>query len=85
MSPPKKIVVLLLISYGLFYQATEDTIREYFKKFGDISQIKLPRDAHDNLVGLGIIQFKKKKSAASAILNCNGNSFMGKNWKFTFY
>lgn len=68
-----------------FHQATEDSIREYFKKFGDISQIIILRDAHENLVGRGVIQFRKEKNAASAIQNCNDNYFMGKKWKFTFY
>jgi hypothetical protein len=48
-------------------------------------QIKLLRDAGGNLVGRGIIQFSKEKSAANAIQNCNGNYFMGKKQKFTFY
>lgn len=70
---PKRGTVIIK---NLSFKATEDSIREYFKKFGDISQIKLLRDALGNLVGRGIIQFSKEKSAANAIQNCNGNYFM---------
>lgn len=73
-----------LIMYFLFCQASEECVKEYFSKFGDICEIKLLRKPAGDLVGRGIIQFNKEKSAVKAIKSCNGKDFMGKKQNLYF-
>ncbi|KDR23731.1 RNA-binding protein 28 isoform X3 [Zootermopsis nevadensis] len=65
-----------VIIKNLSFKATEDGIREYFNKFGDICELKLLQKLNGDLVGRGIIQFRKEKNAAKAIQSCNGKDFM---------
>jgi RNA recognition motif-containing protein len=55
-------------------------VRKYFGKFGDVCEVKILQNSSGDLVGRGIVQFTKEKSATKAIKLCNGKDFMGKKW-----
>lgn len=65
-----------LVIKNLSFNATEEGVREYFSKFGDVCEVKILQNASGNLVGRGIVQFTKEKSAMKAIKRCNGKDFM---------
>jgi len=56
---------------------TEAILRKHFKKYGEITEVKLLHKADGKLVGCGFIQFVKKNSAAKAILSCSGKPLLG--------
>ena len=67
-----------------FAQATEDAVKNWFDRYGEIQDVKLLKKADGTLVGCGFVQFKTMFNAAKAIKECNAKPFLGiENFTFT--
>ena len=58
-------------------QATEDAVKNWFDRYGEIQDVKLLKKADGTLVGCGFVQFKTMFNAAKAIKECNAKPFLG--------
>lgn len=67
-----------LVVRNLPFSTTEDNLREYYEKFGDIVDVDLLKRPNGQLVGCAFIQFKLVQNAAKARFHTNGKEFIGR-------
>ncbi|XP_057380965.1 RNA-binding protein 28-like [Daphnia carinata] len=67
-----------IIIRNLSFKATEDAVRNWFLKYGEIEDVKLLRKPNGTLVGCGFVQYKTVPCAARAIKECNAKPFLGR-------
>ncbi|EFX90388.1 CG4806-PA-like protein [Daphnia pulex] len=58
--------------------ATEEAVKNWFEKYGEIEDVKLLKKPGGTLVGCGFVQFKTVPCAATAIKECNAKPFLGR-------
>lgn len=64
---------------NLSYQATEDTVRESFEEFGEITDLVIIKDrATGRSKGFGFITFDSAQSADRAVEEMNGRQLDGR-------
>lgn len=63
---------------GLQQSTKEETLRELFRDFGGISEVRLMKDQNGNLKGYAFVRFTSKEAAANAQKEKNGTFFQGK-------
>lgn len=73
----KNIRSARVIVRNLPFKSNENSIRDHFSKFGEVTEINLLRKGQ-NLVGCCFVQFVKKSNAAKAIAKLSGKQFMGR-------
>ncbi|KAI5063792.1 hypothetical protein GOP47_0020462 [Adiantum capillus-veneris] len=75
---PAKIKGTEVFVGGLQQSTTEETLREAFREFGDICEIRLMKDQNGNLKGYAFIRFTTKEAAAKAQKEKHGATVQGK-------
>lgn len=68
------ILAFSLFSYNIYYIVLEDDVRQAFKKFGTILDIR-----HFKAQGYSFVRFDNKDSATKSITDMNGAEFMGQS------
>lgn len=68
-----------LIIRNVSFKATEDTLLEHFKPYGDVLEVKLLKKPDGKLVGCAFVHFKNVPMAKKALLNTNMKPFLGKD------
>jgi len=67
---------------NLTYNMTEDSLRELFKPFGEVTSVKIIKDRlTDRSRGFGFVEMENKDEAESAIQKIDGNEVEGRNMK----
>lgn len=67
-----------LIIRNLSFKATEETLREHFVKFGEVTEVNILKKPNGMMVGCAFVQFDKVNSAAKAIKEANAKKFIGR-------
>lgn len=67
-----------LVVRNLPFSTTEENLKEYYEKFGEVAGIDLLRKPDGKLVGCAFIQFKLIQNAAKARHHTNGKEFIGR-------
>lgn len=73
-----------LILKNLPFKATEENIREYFEKFGEITSVDLLKKPDGKSVGCGFVQFKLVQKAAKARHHTDKKPFLGRDINVDF-
>ena len=64
---------------NLTFDVSEDDLREAFKQFGEISEVRLIMDKYSGKSkGFGFVEMPSKAEAEKAIEEMNGKEFMGR-------
>jgi RNA recognition motif-containing protein len=67
---------------NLTYNMTEDSLRELFAPFGEVTSVKIIKDRlTDRSRGFGFVEMENKDEAESAIQKIDGNEVEGRNMK----
>lgn len=67
---------------NLYFGTTENSLRELFSQFGDISSLKIIKDQDTGRSkGFGFIEMAMSEDAANAIADLNGQDFEGRQIK----
>ena len=67
---------------NLTYGMTEDSLRELFVPFGEVTSVKIIKDRlTDRSRGFGFVEMENKDEAESAIQKIDGNEVEGRNMK----
>ena len=67
---------------NLTYGMTEDSLRELFAPFGEVTSVKIIKDRlTDRSRGFGFVEMENKDEAESAIQKIDGNEVEGRNMK----
>ncbi|XP_023021496.2 RNA-binding protein 28 [Leptinotarsa decemlineata] len=67
-----------LLIKNLSFQVTEENLKEYFEKYGEVLNVNLLKRPDGKLVGCGFVQFKLVQKAAKAKHHTNGKEFLGR-------
>lgn len=67
-----------LIVRNLSFKATEETLRDCFGKYGDITEISIPRKPDGKMRGFAFVQFCETKNAIKAINGLNASNIHGR-------
>lgn len=67
-----------LLVKNLSFKVTEEKLKEFFGKYGEISSVELLKKPDGKLIGCGFIQFKLVQKAAKARHHINGKEFLGR-------
>lgn len=73
-----------LVVRNLPFSTTEENLKEYYEKFGEVVGVDLLRKPDGKLVGCAFIQFKLVQNAAKARHHTNGKEFIGRNIECDF-
>ncbi|XP_063913163.1 RNA-binding protein 28-like [Zophobas morio] len=73
-----------LIVRNLPFEATEETLREHFEKFGELEDVKILKKEDGKLVGCGFIQYKLVQKAAKARHHLHGKPFLDREINVDF-
>lgn len=73
-----------LVLKNLPFKATEENLKEYFEKFGEVVSVDLLKKPDGKLVGCGFVQFKLVQKAAKAKHHTNGKQFLGRELNVDF-
>eukprot|EP00941_MAST-03F_sp_MAST-3F-sp1_P003076 g3076.t1 len=63
---------------NLPYSATEDNVNDHFEQFGQISDVRLPKDDSNQSKGYGFVTFLFPEDAVRALGSTDGKIFMGR-------
>jgi len=64
---------------NLSYNATEETIREAFEAFGQVTSARIIKDKYNGLSrGFGFVEMFEQAQAQAAIKSLNGKELLGK-------
>jgi len=67
---------------NLAYKISEDTLRELFEKYGEVTSVKIIKDRETGRSkGFGFIEMTKEEDAEKAIQKLNGSDVEGRNLK----
>lgn len=67
---------------NLTYSMTEDSLRELFAPFGEVTSVKIIKDRlTDRSRGFGFVEMENKDEAESAIQKIDGTEVEGRNMK----
>ncbi|NOR53208.1 MAG: RNA-binding protein [Candidatus Aminicenantes bacterium] len=67
---------------NLTYGMTEDSLRELFEPFGEVTSAKIIKDRlTDRSRGFGFVEMEKKDEAETAIQKIDGTEVEGRNMK----
>ncbi|XP_033101849.1 RNA-binding protein 28-like [Anneissia japonica] len=70
-----------LIIRNLAFKCRENDLRKAFEKFGEISEVSIPRKGsgdNDRIIGFGFVQFVKVKAAEKAVKEMNAKEILGR-------
>ncbi|CAG9782418.1 unnamed protein product [Diatraea saccharalis] len=67
-----------LIVRNVSFKATEESLIEHFKSYGEIIEVKLLKKPDGKLVGCAFVHFKNVPMAKKALLNTNMKPFLGR-------
>lgn len=67
-----------LIVRNISYKVSEDKLKDYFKKWGDLEEVNLLKRSDGKLVGCAFIQYKEVRQATKAILKANNSELLGR-------
>ncbi|XP_071943296.1 RNA-binding protein 28-like isoform X2 [Antedon mediterranea] len=69
-----------LIVRNLSFKCRENDLLKAFEKFGEISEVSIPRKGNDNgkIFGFGFVQFVKLNSAKKAVKDMNAKEILGR-------
>jgi RNA recognition motif-containing protein len=64
---------------NLSYEATEETIRNAFEAFGQVTSVTIVKDKYSGQArGFGFVEMPDQASAQAAIKNLNGKDLLGR-------
>jgi len=64
---------------NLSYDATDETIREAFESFGQVTSVRIIKDKYTGQPrGFGFVEMLEKAQAQAAIKSLNGKELLGK-------
>ncbi|MDR1498060.1 MAG: RNA-binding protein [Puniceicoccales bacterium] len=67
---------------NLTWDATEEDVRQYFAKFGNVQQVEVMRDRFTNRArGFAFVTFATGEEAQNAVNNTEGREFQGRPLK----
>lgn len=67
---------------NLAYKITEDSLKEIFAQFGEVTSVKIIKDKMSGRSkGFGFVEMTSESSADAAIQKLNGSDVMGRNIK----
>ena len=61
----------------MFQQATEEAVKNWFLRYGEVEDVKLLKKPDGTLVGCAFVQYKTVPCAARGIKECNAKPFLG--------
>lgn len=67
-----------LIVRNISYKETDEKLKKFFEKFGDVVEVKVLKRADGRLVGCAFVQFDKVNDAAKAIAQVSGKLVSGR-------
>ncbi|XP_076324339.1 RNA-binding protein 28 [Tachypleus tridentatus] len=67
-----------LIIRNLSFKATDEKIKKTFSKFGNITEITIPKKEDGKMKGFAFVQFEKTSNAIKAINSLNAKEFLGR-------
>ncbi|XP_058806860.1 RNA-binding protein 28-like isoform X2 [Phymastichus coffea] len=67
-----------IIIRNLSFKTTEAELRNLYRSFGEIEEVKLLKRPDGKLVGCGFIQFRNLEDASKAIFKTNKSEFLGR-------
>ncbi|XP_013772254.1 RNA-binding protein 28-like, partial [Limulus polyphemus] len=67
-----------LIIRNLSFKATDKKIKQAFSKFGNITEITIPKKEDGKMKGFAFVQFENTSSAIKAINSLNAKEFLGR-------
>lgn len=73
-----------LVVRNLPFSTTEENLREYYERFGEVMKIDLLKRPNGKLVGCAFVQFKLVQNAAKARHHTNGKEFIGRTLECDF-
>ncbi len=67
---------------NLFYEVTQDNLREIFAEYGVVKRVYLPTDRETGRMrGFGFVEMESDTEEDNAIKNLDGAEWMGRNIK----
>lgn len=66
------------------FNATEDSLADHFSKYGEVTNVKVPKRPNGQSKGIAFIEFSSHKEAKKALENENGSDFDGRPLKLNF-
>ncbi|OWF46848.1 RNA-binding protein 28-like [Mizuhopecten yessoensis] len=67
-----------LIVRNLSFKCTEDKLHEYFAKFGEVTEVKIPLKPDGKMLGFGFVQFEQIEDADRAVKGMNMKPILGR-------
>merc|ERR1712071_270079 len=67
-----------IIVRNLSFKATEEAVKNWFLRYGEVEDVKLLKKADGTLVGCAFVQYKTVPSAVRGIKECNAKPFLGR-------
>src|SRR4030066_2037931 len=75
----KRRTIMNIYVGNLSYEATDETIREAFESFGQVTSAKVIKDKYNGQSrGFGFVEMSAQSQAQMAIKSLNGKELMGK-------
>ena len=67
---------------NLFYEVTEEDLRDVFAEYGTVKKITIPKDRETGRVrGFGFVEMETEAEESAAIETLNGAEWMGRDLK----
>lgn len=70
-----------LVVRNLSFKATEESIREHFQQYGEVTNVEVLKKPDGKLVGCAFVQFQLVQFARKAQHYTNNQPFLGRNIK----
>lgn len=76
--PQKELKKARIIIRNLSFKCTDDLLEKTFRKFGNISEVKIPQKPDGRMFGFGFVQFTDVSAASRAIQQINTKPILGR-------
>ncbi|XP_062615574.1 RNA-binding protein 28-like [Saccostrea cucullata] len=76
--PQKTVKKARLIIRNLSFKCSEEKLRETFEKFGEVTEVQIPKLKNGKHQGFGIVQFEKTEDASKALKEMNAKPILNR-------
>ncbi|XP_061195663.1 RNA-binding protein 28-like [Saccostrea echinata] len=76
--PQKTVKKARLIIRNLSFKCSEEKLRETFEKFGEVTEVQIPKLKNGKHQGFGIVQFDKTEDASKALKEMNAKPILNR-------